>query len=206
MKIVMKSLLLGALLLLGTGPASAVLVSFNGGAIPDAPNGGLVGVSFQGVVGAFPGPEYQVANLAVSLEISGGYNFDFHIYLVSPNGTLVTLLNQPGSAYSSGSGFDITLSDAAATGIQSATQIENTLFTGTYQAAGSLAAFNGGPANGTWTIFVQDLSPGASGTLEGWGLEIQAVPEPANVALGVFGGVLGLAGLVRWLRRPRVGE
>jgi subtilisin-like proprotein convertase family protein len=199
----MKNLILCGALLCGALPAGAALYpfSFVGGAIPDAPNGGLVGVAFQGLVSGLPTGPDEILNVTVSLQISGGYNFDFYVYLVSPNGTLVTLMNQPGSVYSSGSGFDITLSDVAATGIQSAAQTENVAFTGTYQAASSLAAFNGGPANGTWTIFVQDLSPGASGTLDSWGLEISAVPEPVNVALGVFGGGCALAGWLRWRGR-----
>lgn len=199
----MKSLSLAGLLLGSVLSGDAALLSFAGGAIPDAPNGGLVGVAFQGVVSGLPTGPDEILNVTVSLEMSGGYNFDFYIHLVSPNGTLVTLMNQPGSVYSSGSGFDITLSDAAGTGIQSATQTENMPLTGTYQGVGSLAAFNGGPANGTWTLYVQDLSPGASGTLEGWDLDITAVPEPVNTALGIVGGIGLLAGLRRWCRERR---
>jgi len=40
-----------------------------------------------------------------------GYNGNLYAYLISPTGTLVVLLNQPGSApfYAPGSGMNITL-------------------------------------------------------------------------------------------------
>ena len=51
--------------------------------------------------------------------------------------------------------------------------------------------------SGTWTLFFADLSSGGQATLTGWSLNIEAVPEPVNVALGIFGGVVGSAILVR---------
>jgi hypothetical protein len=34
-------------------------------------------------------------------------------------------------------------------------------------------------------------------TLNGWSLDITAVPEPVNVALGIFAGLAGVVGLAR---------
>lgn len=75
-----------------------------------------------------------------------------------------------------------------------------------FEAAGRdklLSSFDGGNPNGGWTIYFADMASGNQSTLVGWGLEINAVPEPVNVALGVFGGLLGLTQLVRFLRRRK---
>jgi subtilisin-like proprotein convertase family protein len=62
-----------------------------------------------------------------------------------------------------------------------------------------LSVFNGANPNGTWTLYVADLSGGGQATLQGWGLEISAVPEPMHLALGGFGILfVGWAGLRRW--------
>ncbi len=46
-----------------------------------------------------------------------------------------------------------------------------------------LSVFNGADPNGTWTLFVADMSSGGEGTLVNWNLNITAVPEPATAAL-----------------------
>ena len=51
--------------------------------------------------------------------------------------------------------------------------------------------------NGTWTLFIADLSAGEQSTLLDWGLDITAVPEPVTSALLVFAGVLGCVTLAR---------
>ena len=54
----------------------------------------------------------------------------------------------------------------------------------------SFANFNGLNPNGTWTLFIADLSAGDQSQLVSWDLNIIAVvPEPVNVALGIFAGV-----------------
>jgi hypothetical protein len=51
--------------------------------------------------------------------------------------------------------------------------------------------FYGLTADGTWTLFFADLSSdtGSHSQLTSWSMGITAVPEPVNVALGIFGGV-----------------
>jgi hypothetical protein len=51
--------------------------------------------------------------------------------------------------------------------------------------------------NGTWTLFIADLSGGEQSTLVSWSLDITAVPEPVNVALGIFAGVFLVVILAR---------
>jgi len=62
--------------------------------------------------------------------------------------------------------------------------------------------FGGANPEGTWTLFFADLSSGGNATLDSWSLAITAVPEPVNVALGIFGGVF-LVSLVASSRRVR---
>ena len=66
-------------------------------------------------------------------------------------------------------------------------------------------AFNGlSSVSGNWTSFFADLSVGDGAnvtTISGWSLDITAVPESVNVALGLFVAMLlALAGL-RWAWR-----
>lgn len=65
----------------------------------------------------------------------------------------------------------------------------------------SLAQFAGGDPNGTWSLFVADLSPGATGAIVSWSITISLVPEPQ--AIGLMTG-LGLVGFSIWRRRSRV--
>ena len=61
------------------------------------------------------------------------------------------------------------------------------------------AVFANMNGTGTWTLFVADTSVGGQGSLASWGLdmEVTAVPEPVNVALGWFAGVVMVGILVR---------
>ena len=52
------------------------------------------------------------------------------------------------------------------------------------------SAYNGMDPNGTWTLFIADMAGGDQLKLVSWSLQITAVPEPVNVALGVFGSVV----------------
>jgi hypothetical protein len=67
-----------------------------------------------------------------------------------------------------------------------------------------LTAFNSLNPNNTWTLFFADTSAGGENTLVSWSLDITAVPEPANVALGVFAGVLVLTGVARKVRARKL--
>jgi hypothetical protein len=70
-------------------------------------------------------------------------------------------------------------------------------------AAGSPGAgFDELSPNNTWSLVLWDnSSSGIENHLVGWSLDITAVPEPAGLALRIFGGVFGLAGLMAWLRQ-----
>ncbi len=65
-----------------------------------------------------------------------------------------------------------------------------------------LGLFNGQDPNGTWTLYVADMAGGYQSTLDSWGLEIEAVPEPVTSALVIFSVVLvAVKGLAHWRRR-----
>ena len=177
------------------------------GTIPD---GSPVGVSFTGTYDQAP-LGATVSGLTVSLDISGGYNGNLYAYLVAPNGTMVLLLNQTGVSLGNpfgyaGSGFNVTLSDSATGSIQTTPETPGSVFGSglDYQAAGSLSGFNGLLADGTWTLFFADQTAGGGqAILNGWSLNITAVPEPANIALVFFGmGFVGF-GTIRYLRNTR---
>jgi hypothetical protein len=63
--------------------------------------------------------------------------------------------------------------------------------------------FNGLNPNSTWSLALWDNSTsGVENGLAGWTLDVTAVPEPVNVALGIFAGVFLVAIPVRskWVR------
>ena len=156
----------------------------------------------------------SLSAITVTLNISGGYNGDLYGYL-SYNGTLVTLLNRVGTGSGnpiqaafgfSTAGFNnVTLDDAATGGNIHNVQNPGSLPTVSYTAdGGSLASFNGADPNGTWTLFFADESAGNTSTLNGWSLDITAVPEPINVALGIFVTTLVSVGVTRRILYKKV--
>ena len=196
----MKTRILIAALVVAWGTCPAQDVTWSQSGLSDTiPEGNPVGISFATSISSAPGESVQ--NVTVDLNTTGGYNGDLIAYLVSPNGTEVSLLNLPGVTTgnpfgNAGSGFSITLADdnsaiTAATGTPGAT------VTGTYAAAGSLSSFAGSAINGTWTLFFADTSPGGVTTLDSWNLAIEAVPEPVTMALPIFGALVLTTGLVR---------
>jgi MYXO-CTERM domain-containing protein len=70
------------------------------------------------------------------------------------------------------------------------------LFDSTASTA-NLDSFTGTSPNGTWTLFLADLSAGSQGFLNNWTVNISTVPEPPAMALLGMGALL----LVRWMRR-----
>lgn len=209
---IMRRLLFIWFLAFTIGTTEAALVADNwdsgfnsAGVVPDGNAGGwsdtrTVSTSYS-----------AIESVNVTLNISGGYNGDLYVYLSHGSGFSV-LLNRvgrtSGDAFGYGdAGFNITFSDlvGVTTDIHSYGGNSGAQVTGTFQADGrnvdpltatdaasrdyGLNQFNNIDPNGSWTLFVADMSGGDQSTVVSWGLEIQAVPEPANVALGIFGGL-----------------
>jgi hypothetical protein len=68
-----------------------------------------------------------------------------------------------------------------------------------------LSAFNGGGANGAWTLFIADCSAGGEGSLANWSLSVTGqssgsqVPDNENTCVLLLLGISGLA-LIRSCR------
>ena len=180
---------------------AAVVVDENwavGAAIPEgSPVGMTASQTFTGLSSS------PITDVSVNLDISGGYNAGLYGYLVlqDANGSTATeiLLNSVGTTPSnpfgsSGSGFNVTLSDGGTANgsIHGATGIP----TGIWQpdSANTLdATFGGLTANGTWTLFLADLSTGGgTSTLVSWGLDINTVSVPEVANTGMISGLGGL--------------
>lgn len=164
----------------------------------------------------------NISDLTVNLDISGGFNGDLYAYLAGPNGGFAVLLNRVGVSNSasafgySDSGMNVTFSDSAANDIHYYQNVpsyslngttwqpdgENidpqsppSDFTGTQSAM--LSSFDNANPNGTWVLFLADLSSGGQSTVVSWGLDITTAPEPSTMSLTG----LGLAGALMMIRR-----
>lgn len=181
------------------------------------PDGNPTGLTLTTNLAGFSG---AISSLTVSLDITGGYNGDLYAYLAGPDGGFAVLLNRVGVGSDdlfgyADSGFNITLDDSALNNIHFYQNDGYTLsdgqLTGTWQpdgrnidpesslgnfdsapATSSLFSFNGTDANGTWTLFLADLSSGNQSTIVDWGLGVTtiAVPEPSTFAIIFCGGFL----------------
>lgn len=196
----------------------------NSGVIPDGNSSGWSDTR------SISGISDVITDVNVRLNISGGYNGDLYGYLVHSTGYAV-LLNRAGktSGDSFGygdAGFNITLDGQASTynkdihlynAATPAPTFSSGQLTGTWLEDGRnedpadvvdtdsrtalLSSFNALSANGTWTLFLADLSAGDTSTLVSWGLDISVVPEPTTWALGIFGASAAAGGL--WRRRQK---
>ena len=73
-----------------------------------------------------------------------------------------------------------------------------TPYTLDFNTADFKTVFDGKNPTGAWTLFFADSVPGDQTTVNGWSLNITAVPEPVTLALGLFVAMLlSLSGL-RW--------
>ena len=201
--------LLGGLacgLALGLSTASASIITIGSGTLnTTVPDGNAAGIISTINVNVSSWAN-SMNSLTLTLNITGGNDGDLYAYL-RYNGTTVVLLNRPGLAgdpagigYTTPGYNNVTLSGGSYANINTT---QNPVTGGTYNpSAGStaFASYNGVNPNGNWTLFISDLSGGdvSFSQLESWSLTFNAVPEPVNVALGVFGAVLlGVAGLRR---------
>ena len=125
-----------------------------------------------------------ITALTLNFSLQGGASSDLSGYLRLGNG-------------SSSPSYDLTdLIRGATLNAGSGTPYSIDFTTSAFQST-----FNGLNPNNTWTLFFADTVNGDQTTVNGWSLDITAVPEPVNVALGLFVAMLlALAGL-RWAWR-----
>ena len=182
-------------LVLGVVSASAALYSSSD--TPVIPDGNPAGITSTINVSGAGTILSSGDNVSVTLNLSGGNIGDLYAYLRF-NGATVLLLNQPGGGgpYLGGSFTSVTLSDGNSSSVDNygGGAAANVSFNPTgVNGSTAFQAFNGLSANGHWTLFFADLSGGDGGnvtTLNGWSLNLTAVPEPANAALGIFAGLV----------------
>lgn len=155
----------------------------------------------------------EISDLQVSFNISGGWSGDLYAYLSHGSGFAV-LLNRVGTVkigddgYST-LGFDIVLQPATThSGLTDIHNVPSPTTGGSYQADGRLAytdtsspqtldKFLTAAPNGAWTLVFADMAGGSISTLNSWSVDITAVPEPVNAALGIFAGVFLVVIVVR---------
>ncbi|TAJ21727.1 MAG: hypothetical protein EPO68_04220, partial [Planctomycetota bacterium] len=159
------------------------------------PDNNATGVSSLLALSSFTG---AVTEVDVSVAITHTYKGDLRVSLIGPDGTTVILHGQTG-----GSADNI-----------------NTTYDTLTAPAQALSAFVNKPANGTWTLRIQDLAAQDVGTLTAWSLTMKAgggggptttnksstdVPKsiPDNNATGVAS-VLPVSGLAGTLQDANV--
>lgn len=185
---------------------------------------GFTPLSSSSTVSSMVGP---IINVSVTLNISGGWNGNLYCYLLSPDDSMVVLLNRAGLSSSNpwdsynDSGLNITLSASAANNIHNYQDFagwSTSITDGSAWApdqrevdpasdgsafdsitGNNFTVYNGLNPNGVWTLNIVDAVGGAPvpATLVSWGLTIATVPEPQTWAL--LG--TGLATLGWMLRR-----
>ncbi len=147
-------------------------------------------------------PKHVITDIAVTLNIAGGYNGDLYAYLSHSNGFAV-LLNRVGRTSTDDDGygtpgFAVTLVGNAAADIhryESLNPAYNVAgqLTGTWGSDGrdvspdvsldttartaTLDEFRGMDPNGEWTLFFLDASAGGDATLTGWTVDVSTSSE-----------------------------
>jgi len=155
-------------------------------------------------------PAGTLMGVAVDLQLSSGWTGDLYAYLVHSSGFVVLLdrVGTPGAAFGYGAGnMSVTNADNGFNGLVITANIHggganaSGLFnpdndnagTATTGASGSLGSFLGTSQNGTWSLFVADLSGGGVTTIQSWGLQmdIVAVPEVETWVAAALAGAFG---------------
>lgn len=122
-----------------------------------------------------------VDDVAVGLDISHTWVGDLKITLTSPDATSVVIMDRPGVP---GSGLGCTgdnvlavLSDAGSGPVEN-TCFSNPAISGILTPNNPLAAFDGVNGTGTWSLLVEDLVGGDTGTLNDWSLDADCGGDP----------------------------
>ena len=165
----------------------------------------------------------SILDLSVTLNLSGGWNGDLYAYLVHDTGFTV-LLNRVGRTTGNApgygdSGMNVVFNAVgvggdihsyggggvpAGTYMPDGRAISPLATVGTFDTAertALLGSFTGLNPNGSWTLYVADLSGGEQSTVTSWGLgiDVASVPEPGSMLEGALA-VLFLGGAIGFYR------
>ena len=216
----MKKSILLATVLASTLAAHAVIYStnwnsgfVNGTTIPDNNPGGWVDSRNVTTM-----PAGTLQSVAVNLHLSGGWNGDLYAYLVHDSGFSVLLDRVGPGAFGYGdAGMNVTLADNGTilgVPLGNINDYQTVLAgpgvpTGLWNpdnTSGDLGSFLATSPNGTWNLFIADLSGGGVTTVQSWGLQmdIVAVPEVEAWIAAALAGAFGAF----WVNRQifRTGE
>ena len=127
---------------------------------------------------------YSVADVNIGVVMSHTYRGDLQMFLLSPLGTQITLIQNTGTTRNN---FNVLYDDSAAASITTHTASNDTAtattvappYQRTFRPLQALSAFNGQNANGTWTLQICDSLNADSGTFFHSTLVI--TPQPATV-------------------------
>jgi subtilisin-like proprotein convertase family protein len=173
----------------------------NSGVVPDANYSGWTDTRTVATA-----PAGTLVGVAVTLNISGGWNGDLFAYLANGAGYTVLLDHIGTGTYgNAGSGFNVTFSDSGAADLGTYMGNGSSPITGAWQPDGAgFASFVGLNPNSTWTLFIADTSGGSISTVQSWGLEmnIVAVPEVEAWLAAALAGVFGAF----WISRTVLGK
>ncbi len=111
--------------------------------------------------------DITISDLNVQVHLTHTNDSNLYIHLRGPDGTDVVLANRRGG---NGNNYWITVFDDEAATPVSAGQAP---FTGSFRPDGSLSAFDGKNARGTWTLWVEDRAAGDQGVLHYFSLMIE---------------------------------
>ncbi len=177
--------------LFGSSAQAQIEMCFTGGAIPDGSGSATPGtplvrtITYDDSDVAFTDP---ILDLNFNLAINHTWVGDLIVTLTSPAGTVVTLINRPGTPPGtfgcSRNNIDVLLDDEAATTAESQCSNPSPAIAGTQQPNGSLSAFDGETLEGTWTLTVTDNARFDTGSLLGTTCIDSSTTTP--VTLGLF--------------------
>ena len=122
----------------------------------------------------FNGLDSYTFNVQLHVNINHQASGDLDIYLVSPSGTQIAMSTGNGGAFSDVFGFPTTFSDQATTPITDVVFADGVPVDLVIPEA-ALSGFVGENPNGDWTLKIVDHSPGQTGSLIDWSLEITTV-------------------------------
>ena len=171
------------LLLAASVTGRAALYSYSSGTLNTAiPDYNTIGLTLTAAPGSYDpvftpgGGNWSTSTLTLTFTLTGGAVTDLSGYL-----RLGNLESSPSYNFTS-----------ISSGVNTINFDNNASFA---------TAFSGQNPDNTWTLYFADTVNGDTTTLNGWSLEITAVPEPANVALAIFGAVLAIWAVGRRLKR-----
>ncbi len=130
------------------------------------------------------GASYTISDVNIGVLMAHTYRSDINMYLVSPNGTRVQIVNQVGG---NAANFNALLDDQAANALATYSVADTATATTAvppynqiFKPSNLLSTFNGQNAAGTWTLEICDAAAADSGTF--FQADLYLTQPPTNFA------------------------